>query len=347
MESSRLRFQISLDLATLPRYTFHIVKIATIPFLLLSLTLIPDTTHAQVTKTKTVKKTFTYKTIGDLKIQLDVHRVDDDKIRPAAVSIHGGALILGSKLGIGRVAKLLLDEGYCVISIDYRLAPETKLPEIIADIEDAFRWIHKNGKNKLHADTSNLIVTGGSAGGYLTLTSGFRIKPRPAILIPLWGYGDLVGPWMTIPSQHPRHQSKNLSPRQLEALKNGPPVAFSTKESLPLRGGFYQKTRRTATWPIEVSGFDPKSHPEKFYPYMAVKNVDKDYPPTLMIHGTIDTDVPFEQSVLMAEQFKKYGIPHKLIRIQNGEHGLQGADPEEINAAYEQVLPFIKKHIKN
>ncbi len=323
------------------------MKIALIPLLILTLALAPDTSQAQYAKTKTAIKTFTYKTVGDLEIQLDLHRADDDKIRPAVVSIHGGALILGSKQGLGHVAKMLLKEGYCVISIDYRLAPESKLPEIIADVEDAFCWIHTNGKEKLHADTSQLIVTGGSAGGYLTLTSGFRIKPKPAVLIPLWGYGDLVGPWMSEASQHARHQSTDLPTEKFKILKNGSPVAFSTRDTQALRGGFYHQTRRTATWPQEVSGFDPKSHPEKFYPYMAVKNVSKDYPPTLMIHGTIDTDVPFEQSEMMAAEFKKHGVPYQLISVQNGEHGLQGADPKTINVAYEQVLPFIKKHTGN
>lgn len=329
-----------------PQETTSTMNHLSIFIFLVALFLHPFATHAQVAKGKPVTKTFTYKTVGDLEIQLDLHRPDDEKIRPAVVSIHGGALMLGSKQGIGRVGSMLLDEGYCVLSIDYRLAPETKLPEIINDIEDAFRWIHANAKDKLHADTSKLIVTGGSAGGYLTLTSGFRIKPRPAVLVSLWGYGDLVGPWMTTPSQHPRHQTSAISTMDIAALKNGPPVAFSTNETLPLRGGFYQQTRLTATWPQEVSGFDPKTDPEKFYPYMAVKNVSKDYPPTLMIHGTADTDVPFEQSQMMASQFREHGVPFELIRVENGEHGLQGAEKKDIGTAYQQVLPFIKKHME-
>ena len=44
---------------------------------------------------------------------------------------------------------------------------------------------------------------------------------------------------------------------------------------------------------MKVSGFDPHTEPEKSYPFMAVKNVTENYPPTLMIHGTADTDVPY------------------------------------------------------
>lgn len=149
------------------------MKITLIPLLLLILALAPDTALAQAAKTKTVKKTYTYKKVGDLKIQLDVHRIDDDKIRPVAISIHGGALMNGGREGMGRTQKELLREGYCVVSIDYRLAPETKLPEIIADVEDAFSWVHVNARGKFKGDTTKLVVLGGSAGGHLTLSSWF------------------------------------------------------------------------------------------------------------------------------------------------------------------------------
>ena len=86
-----------------------------------------------------------------------------------------------------------------VISIDYRLAPETKLPAIIEDVQDAFRWIHKKGPRLLNIDTEKLVVAGGSAGGYLTLMTGFCIKPRPKALISLSGYGGIVGPWYSRP----------------------------------------------------------------------------------------------------------------------------------------------------
>ena len=91
-------------------------------------------------------KTYTYKTVGELEIHADVYRPDDDITRPVAVWIHGGALIMGNRGWTATRAKdLLLDAGYAVVSIDYRLAPETLLPGIIEDLEDAFAWIEREG----------------------------------------------------------------------------------------------------------------------------------------------------------------------------------------------------------
>ena len=56
--------------------------------------------------------------------------------------------------------------------------------------------------------TSSVAVSGGSAGGYLTLVTGYRVKPWPKALVAFWGYGDLVGPWYSEPSPHPRHHHR-------------------------------------------------------------------------------------------------------------------------------------------
>ena len=49
-----------------------------------------------------VKKTYTYKAVGDVSIQADVYRADDDEVRPVVVWIHGGALITGNRNSVPR-----------------------------------------------------------------------------------------------------------------------------------------------------------------------------------------------------------------------------------------------------
>src|SRR5207244_4599263 len=100
-----------------------------------------------------VKKAYTFKTIGDVKIQADMYRPDDNKVRPVVVWIHGGALIMGNRNSVPRpLLDLCRTEGCAMVSFDYRLAPEVKVPEIIADIADAFRRLHGDGAKQRHLD---------------------------------------------------------------------------------------------------------------------------------------------------------------------------------------------------
>jgi len=292
-------------------------------------------------------KTYTFKKVADLEIKADVHRANDGKFRKPVVWIHGGALINGHRESVkNRVKKMMLDEGYMIISIDYRLAPESKLPTIIEDLEDAFIWIREKGPDLFLVDTSRIAVIGGSAGGYLTLTSGFRCKPRPNVLVAFYGYGDLIGDWYSTPSHHARHNEIKITKEEAYQEVNGPPISDS-RHRKGKGGHFYQYCRQNGFWPEGVSGWDPHSEAQKYDPFMPIKNVTSNYPPTMLIHGTEDTDVPYEQSIMMAKLFEQNGVAHEFITIQGGEHGLGGGDPKEIDAAYESLLRFVNHHMNN
>src|SRR5262245_30627706 len=84
------------------------------------------------------KKTHIYKTIDKVEIAADVYRSASAKPQPVLVWIHGGALIMGSRESVPKnLLDLCREEGFALVSLDYRLAPEVKLPAIVADIEDA------------------------------------------------------------------------------------------------------------------------------------------------------------------------------------------------------------------
>src|SRR5262249_29534549 len=148
--------------------------------------------------------------------------------QPVVVWIHGGALINGHRESVPQwLTDGCRENGFVLVSLDYRLAPETQLPEIIRDIEDAFRWIRKEGPQLFQADASRIAVVGGSAGGYLTLMTGFRVQTRPTVLVSLWGYGDLVGPWYSQPSSHARHQTIKMTREESYQQVPGPPISDS------------------------------------------------------------------------------------------------------------------------
>ena len=207
-------------------------------------------------------------------------------------------------------------------------------------------WIRRNGPRLFNIDPTRIAVAGGSAGGYLTLTSGFRVRTRPAVLLSLFGYGDLIGDWYSTPSPHPRHHHSKLT--REEAFRQVSGAAISDARDRKGDGGAC--SMNTAVKPApgrRRSQVGTRSkQPERFHPFMPVKNVTAEYPPTVLIHGTNDTDVPYEQSVLMAEQFKQHKVPHVLISIPNGEHGLRGGDPKLIDAAYAKAFAFVDERLK-
>ena len=197
--------------------------------------------------------THTYKRVGPLEIKADVHRAGDSVTRPVLAWVHGGALINGHREGINqRLKDMVLGAGYVLVSIDYRLAPETQLPAIIEDLGDAFTWVLEKGPVLFQADTSKIAVAGGSAGDYLTLTSGFRAQPCPTVLVAFGSYGDLVGGWYSLPSHHARHHRITMSKDEAYEQVSGPPVSDS-RDREGNGGAFYQYCRQHG-----LGGGDPQ-----------------------------------------------------------------------------------------
>jgi acetyl esterase/lipase len=295
-----------------------------------------------------VKKTHAYKAVGTVEIQADVYRPDDAQVRPVVVWLHGGALINGSRSAVPReLLDLCRTDGFVLVSFDYRLAPEVKLPTIIEDLQDAFRWLRNQGPNLFHADADRVVVTGGSAGGYLTLMTGFCTTPRPRALVAYWGYGDVDGDWYTKPSEFYRKQVPLVDKE--EAFKAvGAKVMTGTEggsDEQKARGRYYHYLRQNGLWTVEVTGIDANKEPRKLDPYCPIRNVSAAYPPTLLVHGTDDTDVPYELSAAMAKELGRQNVSHELVTVKGAGHGLSGGDKKLVEEAHERALGFIRRHL--
>lgn len=292
-----------------------------------------------------IKSTISYREVDGHRILADIYRPKGDEVRPVIVWFHGGALINGNRERINsQVLALAEEEQYALVSVDYRLAPETKLPEIIDDIEAAFRWLGHDGAKAFHLDPNKIVAAGESAGGYLALVSGYRVQPRPSAIVALYGYGSLTGDWYTKPSAQPRHNATKIS--RDEALRQTDGVVVSDHRLRKGNGSqIYLYYRQNGLWPVEVSGFDRATIADRIAAYEPLRNIAEDYPPTLLIHGTDDTDVPYAESAMFAERLKDRGISHSLVTVEKGEHGLGGAEPAKVKAAFKTMREFIAAHL--
>ena len=299
-------------------------------------------------------KSFVYKTVGDLEIEADVYlpaasSSSDTKSEtlPVLVWIHGGALMLNSRASVPpQMIGLAEKDGFALVSIDYRLAPETNLAGIIEDLEDSLNWVHDKGPELFNADPENVVVAGASAGGYLALMSGVTDKaPRPKAILSCWGYGDILGEWCTQPN--PAY-GKGEAPNREEAYADiGKTAIVSTgKDDYAARSKLFFYMKRFGKWTEIVSGIDPLKEPEKLEAYCPQRRIGDDFPPLLMLHGTRDSDVPVEQSKEMHAAMLTAGRDTELVLVEGGGHSLWGGDKKDIEAAFARSLEFVSFHLK-
>jgi acetyl esterase/lipase len=182
--------------------------------------------------------------------------------------------------------KELLDHGFTVFAVHHGSAPRFKVPDAVADVRRAIRHIRLSAAS-YGVDPQRLGVTGGSAGGHLSLMLGMaadagdpdandavqRTSARVQAVVALFPPVDLT--FMVGPSER------------------FPALDFSKDEA-------------------------PKVSPIAF--------VTGDDPPTLLIHGDKDQLVPIRNSTAMLEALKKANVESELIVVENGEHGFRNPE---------------------
>ncbi len=85
--------------------------------------------------------------------------------RPAILHMHGGGYVIGNAIGaLPRFQQIARDNQCVIVSVEYRLAPETPFPGALDDNYAALSWLHDNA-DALGIDRTRISVMGESAGG--------------------------------------------------------------------------------------------------------------------------------------------------------------------------------------
>lgn len=105
------------------------------------------------------------------------------RLRGAYLHLHGGGFVMSTSDMCERQNVALVEALDCVVvSVDYRLAPETRFPGNIEDCYAALRWLHDNCE-AFGIDPASIAVAGESAGGGLAAALSLLARDRGEVVI--------------------------------------------------------------------------------------------------------------------------------------------------------------------
>ncbi len=130
--------------------------------------------------------------------------------KPALLHIHGGGFVVSRAKDSLRAIQDMAVRHDCVgVTVDYRLAPETRFPGSLEDIYTAFRWVHHRAK-ELGVDTRRIAVKGESAGAGHAAALAIAVRDRgefslclQVLLYPM--LDDRTGSTNCLPDQYGRY----------------------------------------------------------------------------------------------------------------------------------------------
>lgn len=92
-----------------------------------------------------------------------------------------------------------------------------------------------------------------------------------------------------------------------------------------------------------------KEKPELYRKASPIFYVSKDDPPLLLVHGEEDDLVPFDQSIKMAETYRRMGLPVEFIAVKNAGHDFQHVGDAPISPSVETIhqktIEFFKQYL--
>ena len=251
---------------------------------------------------------------------LDVYLPDQPTTPLACVLyIHGGWLLWGTRKNVVQSEiEVITEAGMAYVAVDYRLAPETKVMEIAKDIQDALAWVRGEGARLYHFDPDRVAVSGKSAGGYLAMLSG-TFERRPKAIVAYYGYSSLIGEWTTVPT--PGYETQ--PPLTLDDVYHGAEPGVPTFGERDDRHMLYEYAMQTGRYLELATGYaQPNAEVEKYCPIL---NIDAQYPPTLLLHGTADAGVSVVESSRMHTALQGAGVNSTLRTVRDAGHGFDSA----------------------
>lgn len=267
-----------------------------------------------IPETVTFERGIEYANPDNQHLQLNLARPKEAKgLLPAILCIHGGGFRAGHRDGHNGLCVKLAEKGFVAATVSYRLAPKYQFPAAVHDVKAAVRWLRANAA-KYGIDPDRIGVTGDSAGGHLAQFLGVTAGV-PEFEGDEGNAGQSSAVTCVVNRYGPSDFTKSYG------------KSVDAAEVLPLwLGGNLETALGKHIWSSPLNWVSPKAAP------------------TLILHGTEDKYVAYEQAVWMRDRLTACGVSVELLTLTGAGHGFKGADAEK---AHEALVSYFSTRLKS
>lgn len=240
--------------------------------------------------------------------------------------VHGGTWCAGSKDDYEPVLDSYSGRGIISAAINYRYCGEpnnASVYDIMDDITSALKIIKKYARLS-GVNLKGVMFDGGSAGAHLSLLYAYsradEAPIKPVAVVAKSSVSDLTDETLYDGSLHKIDKDKWCIPKK------------EWCEHLTLMTG------------TKITRLNLKRKTDVLYDISPIKYIDENTVPTLIVHGTKDTVLPYSGAVRLSEKLSEYGVENDFITFEGAWHGLQDCPEGDklLAAAYEK---YIQKYV--
>lgn len=309
--------------------------------------------------------TFPFVTRDSLEVLVDVWVPTTPKQSPAPLLIwyHGGGLVQGNRKTVAAHHQRAVDDlGVVLVSPDYRLAPQVRVPELQEDLVALTRYVEERLQQDLRGagedvslDLQRIAVSGSSAGGWIAFWIGFGMLDglSPSFLsgiraiAPIYPITTMDHPFFLEKQTPFMGKLENPASDFAEFTDPATRVTANTADT-PMRGKLYMHAQQEALFPSLLFSDQQRNegwlHKTDVTKYVQQHASDKgsQWAPVYMIHGVRDSAVAIDQARLVDKALRAAKHDVTLDERADRDHLWDILEPTE---RFEPYWAFLTKHL--
>lgn len=269
---------------------------------------------------------------------------------PIFVWWHGGGLIQGARQVMAPHLKRAVDKfNIAVVSTDYRLAPQTRVPDIQQDMEDCLAYVVNKLPQELAAkgdaaklDTGRIVLSGSSAGGWQCLMVGLGMCPNSKAEH-LQRVKGIAAIYPIITMDHPFFLEKQTpfggrlgdDPATFAEFRDPNAPVTANTAAVEHRKKFYMHAQQEGLFPSLLfsqeqrdQGWLQKTDVEVFLKASS-EDQRRRFPPVYIVHGEKDTAVDVDHARRLNNTLKEVGASVIYDEVPGRDHLWDQLEPEE------------------